>query len=449
MYWYRLLWILLLMVSAVPIVAQDSDLPLISSNTQIITQEDLFGGETYAVSGELYNFGQEAYTSVNLYVEAYNDAGDIIGEGFGFLVDACGTALIDYAMPPDRLQTFNAPFELFEMEEVASVSVIPQATATDYQAPAPVDTVGVFQVSEEEVVMLEWLDDDVIIYGVGCDEWVFTELIWRQYTISDNDLINITHPDASFVTDAMVQQSGVTMISQSGEQDPELYNRSKLTFAPSARRAVFQNDIHTVISSEPDGSFKRLIHDKLHPYSLKGFVWAETPGVFLAYYFGSIGEPVRFFTANVEGNMLSATLENVEPSVIVPGPTADGTAQIVGGTFDDVTGYYVYSSFSNTRELLFEAELPDNNYPAPIVVDTAENRLIYVVRPVDGVPTLQCWNRNEGALSTLTPLPFTLTSEARAWSWISPNKSTLAISANGTSSGLWLVDLTEFENCGL
>ena len=440
-FFFCILWLL-----SLPLQAQD-DPSLISSNTQIGTQLNIFGEESLVVTGDLYNFGTEAYTNINVYVEAFNEDDELIGEGFGFLVNACGTGLLDYAMPPERLQTFNAPFELFEMDEVASVKVIAEATPTEVPPQPEIETVGVHEISREEVVMVEWLDDDTMIYGVGCDEAVFTELSWRQYTISTDELIEISHPDASFVTDAMIQQSGVTLISQSGDYDPNLYNRSLLTYSPTSRRAIFQNDLHTVMSSEPDGSFKRLIHDKLHQYSLKGFLWSDGSGVFLAYYFGSYGEPVRYFTGTVDGNLLSARLENVQPSVTIPGVTSDGLHAVVGGSFDDVTGYYLQSSFYNTSELLFEAELPGNNYPAPIVVDTPETRLIYLVRPIDNVPTLQCWNRSSGDLSTLTPLPFTLTTESRSWMWISPDKSTLAISANGTESGLWRIDLTEFEVC--
>lgn len=442
----QLFCILLMCLSTLSIVAQDEP-SLLSSNTQIGTQIDIFGEEIFAVSGDLYNFGTDAYTQINVYVEAYDEDDNLVGEGFGYVVNACGTALLDYTMPPDTLQTFNAPFELFESAEVASVKVIPEATTVDVPVPAEIETMSLYEIGREEVVMLEWIDDDVMIYGVGCDDKVFTELAWRQYAISDNDLISINHPDASFVTETMLQQSGATMITQSGDQDPELYNRSKLVFSPTARRAIYQNDLHTVLSSEPDGSFKRLIHDKLHQYSLKGFLWTDIPGVFLAYYFGLYGEPVHYFTGNVEGTILSARLENITPSITIPGLTSDGIHAIVGKTIDDVTGYYLESSFYSTIELLFEADLPGNNYPAPIVVDTADNRLIYLVRPVDDIPTLQCWNRNANTLNTLTPLPFTLTTESRAFSWISPNKARLAISANGTDGGLWWVDLAEFDSC--
>jgi hypothetical protein len=439
---YQIICLCLIWLMSFPIFAQDEPM-LISSNTQIGTQLDIYGEEILAVTGDLYNFGTEAYTNINVYVEAFNEDEDLIGEGFGYVVNACGTALLDYVMPPDNLQTFNAPFELFEMDEVASVKVITEARATDVPPRRDVETRGINEIGREEVVMLEWIDDDVMIYGVGCDDKVFTELTWRQYTFSNNDLISVNHPDTSFVTETMLLQSGATMITQSGEQDPELYNLSRLVFPPNARRIVYQNDLHTVLSSEPDGSFKRLIHDALHQFSLKGFLWTDKPGVFLAYYFGLYGEPVHYFTGNVEGPILSARLENNTPSMTIPGPTPDGIHAVVGTTIDGVTGYYLQSSFYGTSELLFEADLPGNNYPAPVVVDTGDNRIIYVVRPVDDVPTLQCWNRNTSNVSTLIPLPFTLTNEAHAWTWISPDKTRLAISANGTDGGLWWVDLSD------
>lgn len=429
-------------------MAQDEP-NLISSNTQIVSQVDLFGGETLAVTGDLYNFGTSPYTNVNLSVEAYNEDDELIGEGFGYLVNACGTALLDYVMPPDRLQPFNAPFELFEAQEVASVKVIPSAETSDLISAPELNTIGLTPISQQEVVMLEWIDNDVLIYGVGCDEQIFTELTWHQFQLSSGEQIDISHPDAEQVTEAMINQSGITTVSQSGEKDPELYNRSRLTYSPTSRRVVFQNDIHTVISSEPDGSFKRLIHDKLHQYSLQGFLWTDTPGIFLAYYYGAYGEAVHYFSGNVEGNLLSARLENVQASLTMPGPTPDGLYAVVGTTIEDVTGYYLQSSYYNTSELLFEADLPGNNYPAPRVVDVEGNRIIYFVRTVDEVPTLQCWNRNTRVLSDLTPLPFTLTNESRSWSWLSPDKSRLAIAANGTNSGLWLVNLGEFDVCSV
>ena len=116
--------------------------PLLLSNTQIGTQPDGFGGETPVVRGDLYNYGAEAYRNIRLYVDAYDADKALIGEGFGFLVDACGTALLDYALAPERLQTYLAPFELFDAGEVASVEVHIDADAAEYQPPPELRAAG-------------------------------------------------------------------------------------------------------------------------------------------------------------------------------------------------------------------------------------------------------------------------------------------------------------------
>ena len=76
------------------IFAQDEP-ELLLSNTQVGAQADGFGGETPLVSGDLYNYGSQAYSNIDIAVDAYDAAGELIGEGFGFLVDACGTALAE------------------------------------------------------------------------------------------------------------------------------------------------------------------------------------------------------------------------------------------------------------------------------------------------------------------------------------------------------------------
>ena len=109
---------------------------------------------------------------------------------------------------------------------------------------------------------------------------------------------------------------------------------------------------------------------------------------------------------------------------------------MVGWQQGDVSGYYLQYAFGGS-ELLFEAELPGNNYPAPIVAGD----LVYVIRPIEGVPTLQCFDRRTGQLATVTALPLQLTRAARAWAWLSPDGSRLAVAMNGAEGGVWRVDL--------
>ena len=432
----RNLLIMLSLICGLAATALAQDKPeLILTNTQVSSQPDGFGGEAPVVTGEVFNHGAEAYTNINIAVEAYNAKEGLIGEGFGYLVDACGTALLDYALPPGNVQAFNAPFELFAEGDVASVRVSVDADAVAPVWPPQLDTPAVNLIARDEVVMLEWLDEQSLIYGVGCDGMVFTELEWWRYDVADHALTETEHPDAGWVTAEMIERSDAAMITQSGEQNPQLYFNSQMTFPPNARRIVYQNDLQTIFSAEPNGSFKRLIHDKLHQHSLRGFIWARNPGVFLAYYFGSYGEPVHYFTADVEGKMLMGRLEELAPSLTAPGIADDGLAAVVGWRRGEVSGYYIQYAFSG-NEMLFEAELPSNNYPAPIVAGNS----IYVIRPIDGVATLQCYNRRTRELTTITPLPVPLTRESRGWSWLSPEGGKLAVAMNGTEGGVWWVD---------
>ena len=436
----NLLMLSLLFLGAIYHVAAQGKPALLLTEMRLGSQPDGFGGETRVVTGEVFNHGAEAYTGVNILVEAVDSDGQLIGEGFGFLVDACGTALLDYALLPGGVQGYSAPFELFAEGDVASVRVSVEAEAEAPIWPPLVDAPAVTLIARAEAVMLEWLDEETLMYGVGCEGAVFTELDWQRYSVGDHALTEIEHPDAAKVTPEMIERSDAALITQSGEQDPQLFYGSRMSFPPGARRAVYQNDLHTIFSAEPDGSFKRLIHDKLHRHSLRGFEWARDAGVFLAYYFGSYGEPVHYFSANVGGQMLMGRLEELAPSLTVPGPADEGLAAVVGWQRGDVSGYYLQYAFGGS-ELLFEAELPGNNYPAPIVAGP----LVYVIRPVESVPTLQCYDRRTGQLATVTALPLDLTRKARAWSQLSPAGGKLAVAMNGTEGGVWWVDLA--GNC--
>ncbi|MCY4071138.1 MAG: hypothetical protein OXG60_07555 [Chloroflexi bacterium] len=442
--WFPLLILALLSALAAPAVAQEEP-ELLLSNTRVGTQADGFGGERPVVSGDIHNYGSQAYDNINILVDAYDADGEQIGEGFGFLVDACGTALLDYALPPEGLQAFSAPFELFEDGNVANVRVRLNADAVDYR-PEPIATSPATRlIARAEAVQLQWLDDETLLYGVGCAGAVFTELEWWRYSVPDHALSPTEHPAAGHINAGMIERSGAAMITQSGDQNPDLFYGSQMTFPPKARRIVYQNDLHTILSAEPDGSFKRLIHDALHKHSLRGFIWADQPGVFLAYYFGAYGEPVHYFTGDVEGKILMGRLEDLEPSLTVPGPAADGLSAVVGWRIDDREGYYLRYAYGS-RQLLFEAALPGNNYPAPIMARSGERRLIYVIRDVEGAPSLQCFDRGTKELRTVTPLPLRLTRESRAWSALSPDGRVLALAANGTDGGVWWVDVA--GGCG-
>ena len=419
---------------AICVSAQDSH-PLYFFNTEVVRQPDGFGGEMPVAHGDLFNHGADAYTNIALTLIATDADDNIIGEGFGYLTDACGNALLDFALPPGAHQPFNAPFELFADGEIAHIELSASADPVAPPPPLP-DMPAVKRISEREAVMLRWLDAETLIFGAGCDGALFSDLDWQRYSLADKALADIEHPDAAKITPELIENSGAATITQSGELNPDLFARSQLAFPPGARRAVYQNDLHTLFSAEADGSYPRMIHDGLHQYSLRGFQWARQPGVFLAVYFGSHGEPVRYFAADADGRLISQRLEAMPPSLTMPAPSADGRFALVGRVANGVSGYWLQNSYGNS-ELLFEADLPGSNFPAPILL----RERVYIVAPGDDAPMLRRYGRETGELCDVTPLPLRLEGPNRAWMELSPGGDTLALSANGADGGVWLTPL--------
>jgi len=455
---YRILLFLYISLIACTGLAQDDD-GLTTEDVVISTETDIFGQEVHIAEGVLVNTSDDtAYAGIDLFADVLDAEGEVVGEGFGFPVNACGVGLLDFALQPGQEQTFRLQLELFEdvpvqndeegdedagenvNDIIDSVEIFPEGVATEpSNNPQSDDLTGITQISTKEVVNVEWYGDDPLIYAVGCDADVFTAQQWYVYDFEEGQSRRTPHPDAQRVTNALLTQLGLT--------DPFFYNRSYLTFAPTSRRLVYQDDIQTLLTAEPDGSFKRLIYEDLSRRSLHGFIWLPE-GRFLAYYYGAYGEEVRYFTASVEGQRISADLYTVTPSMTVPGPTSDGARVVITTTVEDVTGYYLKDAFFPAVDLLFETDaIPGNNYPAPLYTTDNGEPHIYIVRPVDDVPLLQCFNQNTGELNDLTALPLNLTTDDRAWTWLSPDGNTIALAANGVDGGLWLIDLPTFGGC--
>lgn len=426
--------ILFLLLMTLNAHAQDGDVQ--PEDVTIETITDVYGQQTLQARGRLVNSGANAYLIGDLYADVYI-SGEIAGEGFGYPVNACGVALTDFVLQPGAEQPFAITLDLYEADTLPErVEVSVTAEATEPEVAPALEPSLITPVTDQEVVAVEWQEDGSLRYAVGCAGSVFTAHEWYQYT--DGQSSPITHPDAERVTDALLTQLDLV--------DPWAYNHSMMAFSPTARRMIYQTDTNTFVTAEPDGSFKRVLYDDVYRHSLQGIIW-QPQGRFLAYYFGAYGEPVRYFTATVDGENLSQSIYDGTPSITVPGPTPDARFAVVGLEIDGVRGYYYRDVFYAGNELLFEAELPGNNYPAPIYVEAGEADIIYVIRPVDGQEMLQCFNRSTGNLRNLVVLPLRLDSESRAWSWLSPDGNTLALAANGIHGGLWLIDLSSFAGC--
>lgn len=444
----RLLILLVLLASVITLSAQEttpepSADTLTAGDIDVVAELTIFDQVALMAQGQIINATDMAHENVSILAEAYDADDELIGEGFGILVDACGTGLLpDFALQPGESQLFSAELELFEDDvDIERVEVSIGSTEVDPTGDnAPEELTGITRVTDLEVVDVEWLNEEgnLIRYGVGCDRDVFTNLDWYQYNVLRGDSDLVQHPQAVNVTTALLEQLGLT--------DPFIYERSNLTFSPTSRRLLHQTDLSVIISAEPDGSFRRLIWDDLARFSLQGFIWMPE-GRFLAYYFGGIGDPVRYFTASVEGQRISGSVYNTTPSVIVPGPTPDGARAVIAGEIDGTSGYFVNNLVVNSAELLFEGDYPGNNYPAPIYVPNDGQTIVYLVRPIDGEPHLQCYDTTTSQLNDLTALPLEIDLSTRAWTWLSPNGSQIALAANGVNGGMWLIDLDVFGRC--
>jgi hypothetical protein len=332
--------------------------------------------------------------------------------------------------------------DMFQPEAVVDrVDILPageQLPPTEMEDAPPID--GITRVTDAEVVDVEWIDGTNLRYGAGCWRDLFIYNQWFEYNRSSGETTSITHPRAGEVSDEMRQVLRLT--------DPAIFNRSFYNYDPGGRRAIYQTDLNTLATVEPDGTFPRVLYDDLFNITLQGVNWHKNSGTLLAYYHGGYGDDVMYLVANADGRQFSQHPKVSMPSHIIPGFAANGRGVVIGTTVDDVTGYFLKPTTSDEIIPMFEAELPGNNWPAPFYeITEAGERWIYIARPVDGVARLQCYNPDSLQLHDYTALPLNLATEDRAWTWLSPDNQTMALAASGLNGGLWLIDLTRFPPC--
>lgn len=429
-----------LLVGAITAAAQDTG--LVVDEVSIEPGVDAFGQEIMVAQGELDNQGDQAYSDISLYAEALDSGGEIIGEGFGYPVTACGAGLLsDFIMQPNDTQTFSIPLELYEDGvTIDRVEVSTQATElTANEEVLPLFLTGVTPVSGREVVAVEWIDAQSLRFGAGCFSDLFNRLDWFEYDLQELSQRAIAHPFANAIDDT-IREALIL-------QDPVFYERAAITYDPNGTRLLYQTDLNSMVSAERDGTFRRIIFDGLANRTLQGITWLPE-GRFLAYYYGAYGDPVLYLTGNVSGQQISVPIDEALPSTIVPGATPDGARLIIHATVDGVSGYYVKAANFPTTELLFEGEAPGNNWPPPIYTTAPDGQsFIYLARPVEDVPTLQCFNVQTRELRDLSQLPLRITSEDRARWWLSPDGRNLALAANGVKGGLWTINLGLLPSC--
>jgi hypothetical protein len=436
------------------LTAQDAQTDLVVVDVSIQSQVDAFGTTRYEAVGVIENGGAPAYGDVVLIGDVLDESGEVVGEAYGGLVDVCGNAISEPIQPGQR-HRFSTPIDLFEDGAPESASFTVEATAEAAEGESDMVSPGVRQIASEEIARVEWIDDTTLRYGVGCPTDVFTHYNWYQYVVG-GDTTEIEHPSVAAVTPEFIATTEVLLVTQTQgqEQNPTLFDRSMLIFAPDGSRAIYQNDLHDLYSIEPDGTFRRRVQTDLYQHTLQGYLFTPE-AMFLAYYYGAYSDPVRYITATVRGGAISLGVNQVTPSVTVPGVTDDAQRVIISGTFPvngkDVTGYFWQRVRSAGRELMFETTvLPGNNYPAPLFWrKDPSTRYIYIIRPINNQPMLQCFHYESQTLTTLTSVPLALTDSERAGAWLSPDGDTIALAAIGAHGGLWLIDLNDLPACQL
>ncbi len=422
--------------------AQTDDLT--AEDVQIVNAVGDFGQPVVEAVGHLVNGSSaNAYTNIQLEAEVYDAHDALIGQGIGVLVNACGVGLLpDYALQPGAAQRFMVPLELTEGDaDVARLEVRAVGEALEPSPTGPLEA-GITQITDEEAVYVEWVDPESFRYATGCETDLFSHWTWYTFDTAAGESEPMVAPHAEDANDEMRRRLELS--------DDAVFAHSMLRYTPDGERFVYQNERNDFLTASLEGTFRRGLYNDLNNRTLRGIYWQPNER-FLAYYFGAYGDPVYYFAADAEARVISPPLAQNPPSVTVPGYSRDGRRIIVSGEYDNGLGYYLYVATNGFFELQFLAEPPGNNYPAPIPLAIPDSELIsyiYVARQVDEQAQLQCYNRSDNQLHDLAPLPLRLADDERAWWWLSPDNTRIALAADGVSGGLWLIDLTALPDCG-
>lgn len=424
------------------VLSQEDAADLTVSTPELAQRVNAFGLTEWMATGRVTNDGSTAYLDVLLEADVTDAAGEVVGFAYGVLTDVCGLGVSpDRTLEPGESAPYTLSLEL-DADDLEPAALDLHITGTPTRA-APVNPFltypDITTVYTGDVARAEWTPQGELRFATGCQNDVYTAWDWFTADAETGEYaaIDLPYPD-------LREPVVLDRLKLKSEED---LRHARIAFPPDSRRFVFQDPLNLLLTAEPDGTFQRLLWDDLSRYSLQGYVWMPEER-FLAYYFGAFGDPVRYFTGSTAGQTISAAVQNVTESLIVPGPTPDGARVVLAQTVDGVTGYYLASTTNTANQrLLFEGDAPGNNYPAPLFAPIDGGVYIYIVREIEGQARLQCYDLTAEKLHNLTVLPLTLAADESGWSALSPDGTLMALGAEGRHGGLWLIDLTQYEAC--
>ncbi len=433
-----------LLSTALAVSAQTTMTPLIPMDVEVVERVGMFDQPVQIVEGIVRNDGDRAYTRVSIFAEAYNAAEALIGEGFGVLTNACGAGLLDAVIFPGESARFSAPLELFEIDsEIDRVDITVSASISEMAFTPPGDLIpGLRTIFTGEAVMVEFWREEGMLFASGCLRHPFYEWTWYRANPDQTGYAEIEHPRADRIDPEVLQRRLLL-------RDALAWENAFIRFAPDSLRFVYQDHVNTMYTAAASGTAVRTLHSRLNNRTLQGIYWLPQ-GRFLAYHYGAFGDQVIYFTADVDGRLISPPPLQNPPSEIVPGVSADGRRVVIAGGFEEGHGYYLYVVTNGFFEKLFEVEPPGNNYPAPLLLtDVEENlvRRVYFARRIGDQARLICFNRDTRELIDMGALPIRLAQDERAWMWVTPEGDQFILAANGQHGGVWAIDRAALPPC--
>lgn len=429
---------------ALTAAAQETVTPLIPIDVEIVERIGMFDQPEQIVEGQLVNDGSAAYAEISVTAEAYDADDALIGEGFGVLTNACGAGLLDAVIFPGESARFSAPLELFETDaEIDRVEIVVSAALSEVDPMPPDDLVpGLRTIFTGEAVMVEFWGEEGTLFASGCLRDPFYEWTWYRVDSDQEGYTEVEHPRTERIDPELLQRRLLL-------RDDLAWENAFIRFMPDGFRFVYQDHVNTMYTAAAPGAAIRALHSRLNSYTLQGIYWLPQ-GRFLAYHYGAFGDQVIYFTADVDGRLISPSPLQNPPSAIVPGVSTDGRRVVIAGDYEDGTGYYLYVVTNGFFEKLFSVEPPGNNYPAPLLLTDLEDNLVtrvYFAQRVDDQARLTCFNRGTGELFDMGALPIRLAQDERAWMWVTPEDDQFILAANGQHGGVWAIDRAALPPC--